>query len=262
FPLLLAAIIHYEQHLRSTLCPNHPIFKARVFSDNELLDKQQGATVLAIGDPPNSKQVSELRELVTNLHKEINQLKEVMSVKLPSKVAQKVVNELQQHFVVSIHDIDSRMADLRASMIVKFRNAMHPIQKLLQLATLLWLVSIVSGVQLSGVMVSSHMLFLKIEIFRLLQTLGFVLTDRSASITISNQSTKCGTSRLRTLMQHLEQIAKDAGAQADDVNNLFDTVFAEILSQLYTVTPKRAEDVSCGTEYNRPTQYQRRQQST
>ncbi|KAG4251015.1 hypothetical protein PC116_g1381 [Phytophthora cactorum] len=67
-------------------------------------------------------------------------------------------------------------------------------------------------------------------------------------------------------MQYFEQLAKEYGALSDGVSgvsalqlsadeNVFDIVFAKLLSQLYTAPPKRAEDLSCGTIYNRLTQY-------
>ncbi|KAF4143014.1 hypothetical protein GN958_ATG07798, partial [Phytophthora infestans] len=89
------------------------------------------------------------------------------------------------------------------------------------------------------------------------KTLRFVLDGRSASSTISNQNTKCGTLGLWSTIRRCKWVSV---LQISEADSLFDIVFAKMLSQLYTVTPKRAEDFSCGTAYNRLTQYRRRQQ--
>ncbi|EEY56557.1 uncharacterized protein PITG_10103 [Phytophthora infestans T30-4] len=52
FPFLIASLIHHEHYLRVTLSSSHPIFKARVFIANSLLDDQRGVTILAIGTSP------------------------------------------------------------------------------------------------------------------------------------------------------------------------------------------------------------------
>ncbi|KAF1795075.1 hypothetical protein GQ600_9973 [Phytophthora cactorum] len=55
------------------------------------------------------------------------------------------------------------------------------------------------------------------------------------------------------MIQYLKQLAKESGALSDcckwgictrTICNVFYIVFVKILSQLYTATPKRAEDLS------------------
>ncbi|KAJ8574484.1 hypothetical protein ON010_g4729 [Phytophthora cinnamomi] len=143
FPSLLASIIHHEPYLRDTLCSQHPIFTARVFSANRLLDQQRGAVILAIGTSPVcglkatgipahlavAKQVNDLRDEVASLHSEIDDLKNVKLEKLSDEVAEKVCVALRQHFVingaapVSLSDLDQRINELRASIITEFRTA-------------------------------------------------------------------------------------------------------------------------------------------
>ncbi|KAF1781343.1 hypothetical protein GQ600_16283 [Phytophthora cactorum] len=73
-----------------------------------------------------AKEVKELREEVANLNKENNQLKTDVETKLPGSVADKVVSELRQHFVlggvapVSLRDL--------ANLAAEFRNAISCIQ--------------------------------------------------------------------------------------------------------------------------------------
>ncbi|KAG3090647.1 hypothetical protein PI124_g17102 [Phytophthora idaei] len=77
-----------------------------------------------------AKEVKELREEVANLNKESNQLKTDVKTKLPGSVADKVVSELRQHFLlggvapVSLRDL----ASLRADLAAEFRNAISCIQ--------------------------------------------------------------------------------------------------------------------------------------
>eukprot|EP00644_Phytophthora_capsici_P019291 jgi/Phyca11/132378/e_gw1.158.8.1 len=89
FPFLLVSIIHHEQYLPTMLNPNHPIFKSRVFTANNLLQLQRGSMILAVGVPTVcglkatgipahlavATQVNALREQVDHLHREIHQLK-------------------------------------------------------------------------------------------------------------------------------------------------------------------------------------------
>eukprot|EP00644_Phytophthora_capsici_P008318 jgi/Phyca11/114661/e_gw1.26.378.1 len=137
--------IHHEQYLRTMLNPCHPIFKSRIFTANNLLQLQRGSTILAVGVstvcglkatgiPAHlavATQVNALREQVDHLHREIHQLKTDISSKVPNEVAQHVVSELRQHFVVngvapvSLRDIDTRISELRASMVMEFRSALN-----------------------------------------------------------------------------------------------------------------------------------------
>ncbi|KAF1788366.1 hypothetical protein GQ600_16574 [Phytophthora cactorum] len=83
--------------------------------------------------------------------------------------------------------------------------------------------------------------------------LGSVLTERLASNTIRSEH-QMRHSRVRKVIQYLKQLAKESGALSDGCkwgicttticNNVFYIVFVKILSQLYTATPKRAEDLS------------------
>ncbi|ETL91431.1 hypothetical protein L917_10017 [Phytophthora nicotianae] len=145
FPFILASIIHHKSYLRRTLNASHPIFTARVFSANSLIDKLRGVTVLVIGASPAcgmkapgiqahlavAKQVNELRREVTSLHKEIDGLKTELAENLSNQVAVKVVSEVRQHFVVngvasvSLRDVDMRMGDLRSTMATEFRSILN-----------------------------------------------------------------------------------------------------------------------------------------
>lgn len=139
---MLASLIHHEQYLRHALCPQHPIFKARVFSANRLLQVQRGATILVIGTSPvcglkatgipahlaTVKQVNDLRDHVASLHSDIDDLKTGIAQKLPNEVAMKVYSELRQHFCDewcrsrSLRDLERRIDDLRANMAAEFRS--------------------------------------------------------------------------------------------------------------------------------------------
>ncbi|KAK1939388.1 hypothetical protein P3T76_008772 [Phytophthora citrophthora] len=74
--------------------------------------------------------------------------------------------------------------------------------------------------------------------------------------------------RARTVMEYLENLALGAQLlpaglirisklQIPMADKVFDIVFAAALSQLYSEAPKRAEDLSCGTLYNRLCQYRK-----
>ncbi|KAF1773672.1 hypothetical protein GQ600_18846 [Phytophthora cactorum] len=200
-----------------------------------------------------------------------------MSVKLPSEAAQKVVAELRQHFVVngvapvSHHDIDTRIADLRAIIAMSFRSAMGAAQipttdsnttsvneqrewrpyewgdgKLAHAAPKDWAFPARASVKSMDA---------RIRPYRTLSKQHDIKSEHQMR-----------HSRVRVVMQYFEQLAKEYGALSDGVSgvsalqlsadeNVFDIVFAKMLSQLYTAPPKRAEDLSCGTIYNRLTQY-------
>ena len=133
FPFLLASVIHHEAFLRATCNERHPIFAARVFSQNRLLDRLRGSTILGIGMsretgmkatgiPPHLAIAAKLKDVMTeisDLRKEISDLKLNLTAELPQKIASKVSDELRENFTVdgvlplSIRDIDSRMSSLR-----------------------------------------------------------------------------------------------------------------------------------------------------
>ncbi|KAE8893983.1 hypothetical protein PF003_g21836 [Phytophthora fragariae] len=307
FPFLLASVIHHEQFLRESLTPNHPIFKARVFTANVLLQQQRGATVLAIGESPVcglkatgipahlavAKQVNELREEVANLHREIDELKTDMAAKLSNEVAVKVVSELRQQFVVNgvapvtLRDIDMRIADLRTNMVAEFRSALNAAQ--LPNATA---VANISGEQQpvwrswswgDGQIchaVPKDWEFPARASVKAIWNLWF-FGDKDAGIRpyrlLSKQHDikpehRMRHSRVSVVMSYMEQLVQEAGAlpasvtkisalQVPTGDKVFDTAFTTMLSQLYSMKPKRPEDLSCGTLYNRLCQYRRSQQS-
>ncbi|KAG6957801.1 hypothetical protein JG687_00009749 [Phytophthora cactorum] len=115
----------------------------------------------------------------------------------------------------------------------------------------------VNGVHMCGVIASSHIPSRRTGDFLLVQVcsrrmLGSVLTERLASNTIRSEH-QMRHSRVRKVIQYLKQLAKESGALSDcckwgictrTICNVFYIVFVKILSQLYTATPKRAEDLS------------------
>ncbi|KAF4144331.1 hypothetical protein GN958_ATG01933 [Phytophthora infestans] len=69
-------------------------------------------------------------------------------------------------------------------------------------------------------------------------------------------------SRVSIVMEYLEQLAKETTAlpaevtrisdlQIPTADKVFDAAFSTMMSNLYTTIPKRAEELSCGTLYNR-----------
>ncbi|KAG6946373.1 hypothetical protein JG688_00016076 [Phytophthora aleatoria] len=144
FAFLLASVIHHERYLRQVLFPNHPIFKARVFSTNTLLQQLRGATVLAIGEslvsgmkatglPPYlavAKKLSQLQEQLAAIRSEMEILKTNMANSIPNEVASKpfVVNGVVP---VSLRDIDMRIDTLRAELSSEFRQTVSSVQNII-----------------------------------------------------------------------------------------------------------------------------------
>ncbi|KAG6971938.1 hypothetical protein JG687_00001719 [Phytophthora cactorum] len=145
FPFLLAFVIHHEPCLQQVLSPNHPIFKARVFSTNTLLQQLCSATVLTIGEslvsgmkatglPPYlavAKKLSQLQEQLAAIRSEMEILKTTMANSIPNEVASK-------HFVVngvvpvSLRDIDMRIDTLRANLSSEFRQTVSSVQNIIE----------------------------------------------------------------------------------------------------------------------------------
>ncbi|KAF1784556.1 hypothetical protein GQ600_25326 [Phytophthora cactorum] len=76
--------------------------------------------------------------------------------------------------------------------------------------------------------------------------------------------------RVREVMHHIIDLVHGAGVLPEGVTNIssmqlaaadkvFDAVFKTMLSQLYTSVPKRSEEITCGTTYNRLCKYQHAQ---
>jgi hypothetical protein len=152
FPFLLASLIYHEDYLRGKLPTDHPIWTARVFTQNSLLPTlRQNRPVLIIGACPSTgmkatgipphlaiaKRLADLVGAVDELRSRIDGVEHVLRQSLPKEVAEQVCGELRASFVidgvapVSMRDIDSRFAAFEASVRAMFeasiaRNAaMH-----------------------------------------------------------------------------------------------------------------------------------------
>ncbi|KAG6950465.1 hypothetical protein JG688_00014145 [Phytophthora aleatoria] len=94
-----------------------------------------------------------------------------------------------------------------------------PFTYLLQKSSLPQVMSNVNGVHMSGVVASSHIPSRRTGDFLLVQVcsrrmLGSVLTERLASNTIRSEH-QMRHSRVRKVIQYLEQLAKESGALSD-----------------------------------------------
>ncbi|KAJ8506927.1 hypothetical protein ON010_g19037 [Phytophthora cinnamomi] len=85
-------------------------------------------------------------------------------------------------------------------------------------------------------------------------------------------SDKMRHSRVRKVMEHVVHLVNEAGILPAGVNSIsgmsvsaaddvFGIAYANMLSQLYKTKPKRPEDITCGTIYNRLCKYQQRKTS-
>ncbi|OWY99979.1 hypothetical protein PHMEG_00028928 [Phytophthora megakarya] len=293
-----ASVIFHEQFLRNNLSGNHPIFKSRVFSANPLLEKQRGAAIIAIGTSPLcglkatgipahlavAKQVNGLRGEVANFRNKINSLE----AKLPNEVASTVVSELRQHFVVngvapiSLHDLDSKIADLETRMSAQFSSALRAVQlpsnspdtastsnhsswrswswndgKLSHSVPKDWEFPARANVKTLWNLWFFGDKDTGIRPYRLLRKQHDIMPQH-----------RMRHSRVRIVMEYMESLADKAELfpvgskgvsmmQIPVADKVFDVVLTAMLSQLYSKMPKRAEDLSCGTLYNKLCQYRK-----
>ncbi len=107
FPYLLASLLFHEQFLRRNLDSRHPLFQARVFANNYLLQQLKQSILTGIGKCPNTGMIAtgipphlaiaaemdQLRNKLTHLEEEVNAL--------PVKTAQVVDAELRKEFVIN-----------------------------------------------------------------------------------------------------------------------------------------------------------------
>ncbi|KUF82947.1 hypothetical protein AM587_10002300 [Phytophthora nicotianae] len=293
FPFFLASIVYHEQFLRDTLSPGHPIFKARVFSSNELLNLQRASVVLSLGTSPVcgikatgipahlavAKEVKDLREEVSKLNNELVLLRQDMNTKLPDNVADKVVADLMQKFVVngvapvSLQDL----ANLRVDLAAEIHRAIGTIQVPQGIATQPPREVLTSAWQRwewgdgklahavpKGWEFPAHT---RVKQLWNLWFFGnkdsgirpYKLLSKQHDIKRSHQMRH---SRARKVMEYIVQLTKPPGAlpgEVTDISSLqlaaadkvFGVVFHTLLSQLYCNMPKRPEELTYGTIYNR-----------
>ncbi|KAJ8579002.1 hypothetical protein ON010_g202 [Phytophthora cinnamomi] len=293
FKFLLASIIHHEPYLRDTLCSQHPIFTGKMFSANRLLYQQRGAVILAIGTSQVcglkatgisahlavAKQVNDLRYEVASLHSEIDDLKNVKLETLLDEVAEKVCEALRQHFVingmapVSLSDLDRRINELRASIIIEFRmvqqdnystpsNAPGEYQtdwrawswedgKICHAVSEGWGFAARANVKTVWNLWFFGDKDTQIRPYRLLNKQHDIMPAH-----------RMRHSRVSKVMAHMEQLAAEVNVLPSGITSIsalhipmadtvFDVVFAAMLSKLFATRPKRAEELSCDTIYNR-----------
>ena len=128
FPFLLASLVYHEKFLRDTLPRSHPIFQARVFTHNRMLEQLRGNVLLgygccpstglqATGIPPHlavAKEVESLIEEVKKLRAEISGLKTTMMTALPRQIATHVSEEIRENFTIDgVAQLTTRDLDLR-----------------------------------------------------------------------------------------------------------------------------------------------------
>ncbi|ETP28117.1 hypothetical protein F442_22597 [Phytophthora nicotianae P10297] len=292
FPFLLASIIFHEDYLRKNLCENHPIFKSRAFSSNLLLHLQRDAPILSIGTSPVCSLKATgiplhlaVAQQVRHLKEEVANLRTSMETTLPSTI----VREMRQHFVVngvapiSLHDLDSRISELETRMTARFSSALLDIQiprttteptttngqhnwqtwswndgQICHNVLKDWEFPARANAKLLWNLWFFGDKDVGIRPYRLLNKQYDILPQHQMRYT-----------RVRIVMEHLEQLAKEAQLfpsgltsvsmlEIPAADEVFDTSFAMMLSKLYTRAPKRAEDLSCGTLYNRLCQYRKK----
>jgi len=135
-PFLLASLIYHEDFLRRELPEGNPIFRSRVFSQNESLvtlkpfikvgvGRCPYTGMQATGIPPHlavSKKVDELIKKIERIEVILDDQREYMRNTLPSNVSTEVVNDLRQNFQVTgvmpvtLKDMSSLLADVKAAM--------------------------------------------------------------------------------------------------------------------------------------------------
>ncbi|KAF4150570.1 hypothetical protein GN958_ATG00232, partial [Phytophthora infestans] len=229
FPFLIASLIHHENYLRVTLSSSHPIFKARVFSANSLLDDQRGVTILAIGTSP----VCGLK--ATGIPAHLAVAKQVKELRDEHFEANGVVP-------ISLCDLDTRMSDLRSTMATEFRNLIND----LQLGKSATTNNSIASEQQS-------------------EWRSWPWNDGKL-----DHAVPIGW-EFPARANYLEQLAKETTAlpaevtrisdlQIPTADKVFDAAFSTRMSNLYATIPKRAEELSCGTLYNRLCTYRKKQQ--
>ncbi|KAH9150391.1 hypothetical protein LEN26_004087 [Aphanomyces euteiches] len=141
FPFLLASLIHHEEYLRANLNENHPIFHARVFTNNGLLHCLRGQTILAIGAspisglkatgiPPHLAIAAKIKKLVERLglmESRICNLESTLKIEsekllrsMKEEVPNLVAEEIRKNLVVegavpfSLRDMDSLRCEIFA----------------------------------------------------------------------------------------------------------------------------------------------------
>jgi hypothetical protein len=135
-PFLLASLIHHEDFLRRELPPNNPIFRSRVFTQNESLAALRPLIKLGVGRcpytgmqatgiPPHLAISGKIEELMKKIEKIEDVLKAqnvYMKEVLPSKVSDHVVDDIRQNFQVTgvmpvtLKDIQGLLADVKIAM--------------------------------------------------------------------------------------------------------------------------------------------------
>lgn len=144
-PFLLASVIYHEEYLKANLHKNHPIFKSRVFTNNNIIHELRGQTITGVGRckftemratgvPPHlslAESLYHVRIEQQNVRDALFGLNDNITNKIPSIVAKLVTEKLKEDFVIdgvtplSRHDIDSMLSTLHHGIVSELRSDMN-----------------------------------------------------------------------------------------------------------------------------------------
>lgn len=116
FPFLLASVVYHEDYLRTNLDADHPIFSARVFTQNAILEKLRGNVLLgtarceqtgmiASGIPPHlaaAAKIENLHSKVEALLKSNDDLRQQLPQVLATEVMAKIMSQLEINGAVAV----------------------------------------------------------------------------------------------------------------------------------------------------------------
>ncbi|CAM9390413.1 unnamed protein product, partial [Ectocarpus fasciculatus] len=122
FPILLASILYHEDFLKKTLSSAHPVFSARVFTRNIMLNDLKSSILLGVGlcketgmratgVPPHlaiaskitelTSEIASLRQQLTEQGRQMQLLREDMLITLPQSVSQSVSDDIRSSFTIN-----------------------------------------------------------------------------------------------------------------------------------------------------------------
>jgi hypothetical protein len=113
-PYLLASLLYHHNYLRTNLSASHPIFHARVFIRNQLLERLKAGFIMvngfwtdcgmkATGIPQHiaiTKQMHDLGTRLGELEAESAKFRETVTTTLPTIIAGQVAEEIRPNFIV------------------------------------------------------------------------------------------------------------------------------------------------------------------
>jgi hypothetical protein len=132
-PYLLASLLYHEDFLRDTLPPENPIFRSRVFTQNESRDSLKSLVKLGVGRcpytgmqatgiPPHLAIAGKIETLVAHikqLEEKLDAQQTYLETLLPSNLSAQVIDDLRQNFTitgvmpVTLKDIQALLTDVR-----------------------------------------------------------------------------------------------------------------------------------------------------